>query len=262
MSETWCGKDCRQCLRHPGTCPGCKVRHAAYDFEGCPIESCCSEKTRVCCTDCALRARCAAYALRETAPEGRRKLPPGAATLSGRLSLLFWIPIAAFAAAVLAVVSWLLEPSVSVHTFSSFAGAACSLACLSVMFTLRKADDKYGGAAVFRLIAAVASVLNIGYGALPLGLEFISYYLEQSAHASVLDQAGQEVAARLAKRWRGMCKLCTVIIIMLFLVLLTNWFSETLSKLLLIAAFIALLALEVLRLVFILRTARFFRGKE
>lgn len=67
MGNSYCGKDCDDCLDKAEVgCPGCKSGPGKESGALCEIANCCNGKLRESCSTCALNASCGLFAERET----------------------------------------------------------------------------------------------------------------------------------------------------------------------------------------------------
>ena len=74
MAESYCGKNCAQCLdKQPANCPGCKVGPGRPVEGDCELAKCCQAKGCETCDTCAMQNNCEILQKREQQSEYRRQ---------------------------------------------------------------------------------------------------------------------------------------------------------------------------------------------
>ncbi len=269
MSETYCGKSCDECTyRESLGCPGCAAGPGAADSGSCRLASCCRERGHERCRMCLDRGSCEMLKRRGSMPENRAREEAERAAFDARnrekcaflgkwLWVLFILIVPAIVGDVIGIFPGIVGLIGSVISFAVSITYGVILLKLS-----RESRDYliagicYFAAAVLMFVAApfiaeenFLAVLILLLFAVPPA--FFSEFKEYTAHRAVLDGIDDE----LAEKWR---KLIFWYIFSIVGRVLGN-LIPVFGVLILLPASIANIAVKILKLVYLRRTALTFR---
>lgn len=282
MAETYCGKGCDSCeKREVLNCPGCRVGPGRQLGCECELAQCVRSKGHETCETCGFHDRCGTLAGRERIPDYRIKkieaekqrkaaIARRAPVLGKWLWILFWLIVPNIIAGLMSNETT-AELAPALYIPGQILNGACSLAWGLILLKLGTEEDGYRTAGVCSLIAAAASLLTtaisgsqeaagwtliITIPAVVVGL--VGEYHEFMAHSAVLTGVDNELAEKWEKLWKW------YIIMMLSLLgsILVMLLAPVLGLLVVLAAAIGLIVVEILRLVYLYRTAKVFRKVE
>lgn len=279
MAETFCGKTCESCEEKlTGRCEGCKKSWGKPVNEDCEIAVCCYGKGHEACETCTFLNNCGKvrgredmlYYRRRRKEEDERRNTRWRETVTERVELmgkwctvLFWVVIIAQIAGLPGELGMtMLTNSLAVILGVAYGAALLQLAPLT---------GKYRTAGICNIIAAVVVML---LGALPTWgdaalwgsmilipgavVSLVGDYHEFHAHAEML--AGMDDA--FAKKWEGLWKWSIRMLLLLFAAVLLILIVPTVGALGTMAATMGVLAVEVIKIVYLYRMAKFFRNFE
>ena len=276
MAETFCGKTCESCEEKlTGRCEGCKKSWGKPVNEDCEIAVCCYGKGHEACETCTFLNNCGKvrgredmlYYRRRRKEEDERRNTRWRETVTERVELmgkwctvLFWIVI-------VAQFSGLMGDTMLANSLAVIFGVAYGAALLQ----LAPLTQQYRTAGICNMIAAVVVLLM---GVVPLEgdgmalallltvpgsiVSLVGDYHEFHAHAEML--AGMDDA--FAKKWEGLWKWSIRMLLLLFAAVLLILIVPTLGALGTMAATMGVLAVEVIKIVYLYRMAKFFRNFE
>lgn len=281
--EGLCGKNCDTCdWREKLACPGCQEGPGKAFSGECHVAACCREKGHECCATCNFLGNgCMKYKGRDDVPavrlrdaerkqERRKWMNENALVLGKWLWLLFWLVIPNVVANIMTngnVV--VLAPGLRIP--GELLSLLCGLAYVFILWQLREAGDRYRTAALGFLVSAIAGGAaaavtwnegSLGLGFLTLVLLMLAMaaslygtYQEYNAHAAVLEGLDDG----LAEKWRRLWKWEIGFLLGLFGCILLMMISAVLGLLALIAVLIGIVAVGILKLVYLWRMAKLFR---
>lgn len=276
--EGFCGKNCETCTwRERLACPGCQEGPGRPFSGDCGIAACCREKGHAACGTCAHLAGCPKRMGRDRAPgerqlraetevQRRREQDRRAPVLGKWLWLLFWLVIPSVLGNLMSNET-VTEVLPGLRAPGEVLNLLCMLAYGFILWQLRQLEDGYRTAAVCCAVSAVAGTLleclrgTVEDGIvllliLPvLGVKLYGTYREYTAHAAMLDGADDGLAAK----WRLLWKWEIGLLLGMFGCVVLAIFSALLGLLVLLADFIGIIVVSVLRLVYLYRTAKLFR---
>lgn len=280
MAETNCGKSCAECISKEAlSCPGCKAGPGRQYGGDCELAKCCISKGHEVCETCGFRNTCGTFRSREHRPEYRRKKAETEAlriaTISKRapvlgkwLWILFWLIIPSTIASILSNerVAGMIP---SFYIPGQILSAACSFAYGLILLRLASEERRYRAAGICRLTVAAASLLttviagSAQASAWTLLLAFLSViaalvgeYNEFMAHAAVLS----DVDAVWSEKWRVLWKWYIGSFCAMVGGPLVIWIASVLGALVLLAAAIGVIVVEIWKLVYLYRAAKLFRA--
>ena len=266
MSETYCGKDCAACVNAAG-CPGCMNGPG----DDCPIAGCCREKGHDACSTCTLSGSCGKL---RAAPEEaerrgrdielRSRAVSQAGTISARVTVLFWLLIGGLIASLLISTLGAISFGDAAEQFDGLLSCVVSAVYACVLLTLGGVNPRFKKAAVMSFAslglsaaswllpgAPVAAALLVA-ASLPFGILYI--YNEVIAYAEIL----RTVDAAQSEKWRWFWKYYAAALIAAGCSPLVALFFLGLGALLLLAASVAMLVIQIVEMVYLYRTAKIF----
>lgn len=277
--ENYCGKDCGTCTwRESQNCPGCQNGPGRALSGDCEIAKCCREKGHENCNTCSFHSSCWTLKGRERAPEFRqqvmehraeeqRRLEQRAPLVGKWLWILFWLVIPGTIASFMTHES-IVEWAPALQFPGEILNAVCSFAYGLILLKLALVVQRYRTAAYCVLAAAGVDLVLTLLGSeqssplwwilmLPaVAVGLAAEYQEYHAHAEVLAGADTD----LAEKWRNLWKWYIGSMIALFACIVVVLIAPLLGLLATLAALIAMLVVSILKLVYLYRTAEWFRN--
>ena len=283
MAETYCGKNCAECTQKELlNCQGCKYGPGRRFGGDCKIAKCVMEKGHETCETCSFMGNCSIQRSCTGMPEERiRRLEAEAARkaeaakqapLLGKwLWIIFWLIIPSSVASILTnqtVIQYLPGLNLPGQILNAI---CCAIYGISLL-KLASVEEFYKKAGIFVLIAggisAVDAIATGTAGAvqapawtwlltIPAGIiALIGEYNEYMGHSAVLAGVDNELSEKWASLWKWYIGLFLgmlgCILVMLILPLL--------GALALLAAAIGVVVVSIKKLVYLYRTAKFFRN--
>lgn len=301
MADTYCGKSCEKCeLKKESKCSGCKVTPFGLIDQArskCEIASCCKKEECIVCTNCRQVSACRLYANRDGMPQkfahiatsqgGSTGTSEGISTEASRdyvvdeyeirkaQRLRDWMEVfntALFAFLIIGVVGTIITAF-----FSSFALIDSLLIIVGMivmivaLFKLGDYEDGYNRAAVFQILAIVASFLRVVFfvlGASPVFslmcstattvFGIIALINEVKAHSEILRKVDSQLSAKWDK-YLSMLYVSVGIGVVCFAAYVLALFSSSFGCLLVPAVLVlsvAIIVLAIMRLVYIVLTMK------
>ncbi len=280
MAETYCGKSCAMCSeKEQQRCPGCKVG-PGQRFEGdCEIAGCVRSKGHESCGSCGFQSTCGLFRGRDRAAEYRRKredvarqqrqvAAARAPVVARSMQILFWL-------LVLTTVAGLVNND-TVAGYAPGLYWAGRLLCIAltaayglVLLRLEAEEDRYKTAGICTLASCGVNLLSALLGnypgvrilvtllAIPVAIAaMVGVYYEFTAHAIVL--TGIDEA--MSQNWEGLRKwyigLRCAVVACVFVILI----APLLGLFAALVAAIGTLAVSILQLVYLHRSAQLCRN--
>lgn len=282
MAETYCGKSCDSCAKKEElNCPGCRVGPGRQLGGDCELAQCVRSKGHETCETCGFRQRCGTLAGRERMPDYRIKkieaeqyrkaaVARRAPVMGKWLWLLFWLVIPNTIAGLLSNET-AAELAPALYMPGQILNTACALAGSLMLLKLGTEEDGYRTAGICTLIAAAGNFITtlISSGPVTAGWSLIitlpaaivglfGQYHEFMAHSAVLTGVNNE----LAQQWETLWKWDIGMMLGLLGSILVLLVIPILGLLLVLAGAIGLIVVEILRLMYLYRTAKAFRSYE
>lgn len=285
MSETYCGKTCTNCTyAEQLSCPSCNCGQYSPVSAQCVIATCCRSKGHKGCETCGFRPTCITLTQKDRVPdqilaqqavlveqaemraEARRKALQSAEFLGKWLWLLFWLVIPGELGGLLSNESVTGGQSV-LYAIGMVLTILTSLAYGWLLLKLQSESDRYRIAGICNLIAAAVSLLvAILFGdnapgwtlliTLPSGIVgLVGEYHEYMGHADVLEGVSNE----LSEQWRKLWKHYMYTFAALFGSIVLLLIAPVLGLIVFLAGAIALVVMSIRKLMYLYRTAKFFR---
>ena len=279
--ENFCRKSCNECTwKEQLNCPGCQSGPGRALSGDCKIAKCCREKGHETCYTCSFWDGCRTKKDRDRMPElrirdaerrseERRKLDERAPVLGKWLWLLFWLVIPGVMAGVMTqekVVEWIPALEVPGHILD----AVCQLAYGLILLKLAPVTQRYRASA-YCCLADVGMTLVVTVAGLeqssPLwwllmlpaaAVGLASEYQEYHAHADVLEGADAELSGKWRTLWKWYIGSMAVLLGCVLVVLIAPAFG----LFVMLAALIAIVVVGIMKLVYLYRTAQWFRSHE
>ena len=276
--ENYCGKDCGACTwRESQTCPGCQNGPGRALSGECEIAKCCREKGHENCNTCSFHSNCWTLKGRERAPEfrqqaaerraeERRRLEKKAPLVGKWLWILFWLVIPGTIASLMtheSVVEW--APALQFP--GEILNAVCSFAYGLILLKLAPVVQRYRTAAYCVLVAAGVGLVLTLLGSeqssplwwllmlLAAAVGLAAEYQEYHAHAEALAGADRDLSEKWYKLWKWYIGSMGAVLASILVILIVPF----LGLLVTLAALIAVLVVGILKLVYLYRTAKWFR---
>ena len=283
MAETYCGKNCAECTQKELlNCQGCKYGPGRRFGGDCKIAKCVMEKGHETCDTCSFTGNCSIQRsctgmseerIRRLEAEAARKAEAAKqAPLLGKwLWIIFWLIIPSSVASILTnqtVIQYLPGLNLPGQILNAI---CCAIYGISLL-KLASVEEFYKKAGIFVLIAggisAVDAIATGTAGAvqapawtwlltIPAGIiALIGEYNEYMGHSAVLAGVDNELSEKWVSLWKWYIGLFLgmlgCILVMLILPLL--------GALALLAAAIGVVVVSIKKLVYLYRTAKFFRN--
>ena len=272
---SYCGKNCDQCYQRQALdCTGCETGPGKPVFGTCKISMCCRGKHYDNCGQCAEAPHCQRLSECAMAPVKRLQQLQDSArmektmdqvgpTVAKTFRLIFWMEVLFLVRiAMLELDVWFPELSV----WGLVLQFGTTLACGIVLIRLGPVFHRLKTAGVFMLISGVSIFLaNLLLGILPLlaallllegmVLSFLGEYQELNGYAQVMDA----VDAARAEAWRGLWKWFFIVHIVLYGSELCLEILPFLASVVYVLAGLGQLVVTVLKLVYLRRSAEYFR---
>lgn len=286
MSETYCGKSCLNCTYASQLqCPGCRNNGYSPVSAQCPIATCCKSKGHERCETCGFRSTCPTLRNRERVPdriverqammqkkleveaEARARTLQSAGFLGTWLWPLFWLVVPGQLGGLLSNDSFQQRVPL-LYWVGSGLTVFASLAYGLILLKMAEENNCYRTAGICGLIAAAvgtAVLLFFPEGppawtlliTLPsAAVRFTGEYQEFRGHSQVLEPVNRQLSDQWDRLWKQYLYSISAIFGSILLVLI----APRLGILVLLGALIAFVILSIQKLVYLYRTARFFRA--
>lgn len=278
MSENYCGKDCAACTyKEQLGCPGCAAGPGKRFRGTCDLAKCCQEKGHRTCETCQIISHCGVYRGRERIPENRIKrreaeqarleaLAQRAPGLYKWLSILFWLVIPSALAGILTT-DVLVQAIPALQLPGQILSFLCNLAYGGILLRLSREEGRYGTAGVVFIISGALSLLTDmllgGHRGWVLVISIVTAilsmwgeYNEFMGHAGTLADADGELSEKWEKLWKWNIGITLSMLVSTILAGL----APLLMLLVLLAASIGMMVVDILKLVYLYRTAGAFRA--
>lgn len=274
MAETYCGKTCAECaLREKLNCQGCKMGPGKPYTGECTITRCCVNRGHSTCTDCTTASTCSMWKQRGDMPAERLRKREADATqkfvrdreynfLAQWIGFLFWYVIITIGIRfVVGMVSGLMEGNL----FGEIVDCLIQLGHALILLKLASSTYCFRTAGVCSIISLVFTFLGAvlaesGFGVLfaivAVVPSLVSQYHEYIGYAEVTEEVDEE----LAGKWRVVWYISLGGLIVLAISLVLTMFGSLLGALLTVVSSVAVLVIEVFRIVFLYKTAQLFRN--
>lgn len=275
MANTYCGKDCDSCIqKEQKQCQGCRLGPGRSLYDGCEIAMCCKQTGHESCSSCTNNRYCGKRGRRDVMPDYRRRkqeaeadrremLARKAPFMGKWLWVLFWLVIPSVIAGIIGndtVVGWF--PALRIPGL--ILNVLCMLVYGVILLQLSKEQERYRIAGICTLVAAVVSGISGLFTAGGLSLlltlpaavvAIVGEYQEYMGHGEALSGFDRELSQKWFTLWKwyiGMyaATLGSIVLMLIF---------RLLGLLVSLAAMIGLAVVSILKLVYLYRTAKFFR---
>lgn len=273
MSETYCGKSCQECAsREEMACPGCKTGPGRPMGGDCELAGCAWRKGQETCGGCSFRPTCSLMRRREEMPAKRQhkleyqqyrreRAAKNAPALGKWLWILFWLVIPGTAGDVMTG-----EYFTEAVPGLMIAGVILQIAVMIVysLILLKMGDQvsRYRTAGICGLVycgiaLSMSSVLSSMLLSVPkIAMSVVYEYQEYMAHNEALLGVDDHLANRWSTLWKwNLAVYGTMVVGMILTVFLLSLFGAVLV----LAAAIGVVVLNILKLVNLYRSAQLFR---
>lgn len=280
MKETYCGKSCAECGRKEHlNCSGCKTGPGRQFGGDCELAKCVRSKGHITCDTCSFQGNCGTWRGRDSMPdhrirrieeEARRRagIAKRAPVLGKWLWILFWLIIPNSIGSLMSNESTTsLFPGLYIPGLLTL--AVCTLLYGAILLKLGTVEDRYRTAGICALIAggastAAAIINGISDGAawsliltLPASVvSLVGENKEYSAHSAVLTGVDTDLSGKWERLWKWYIGL----FLGMFGCLLTMLIAPVLGTIALLGCVIGTIVVSIMKLVYLYRTAKIFRG--
>lgn len=279
MADSYCGKTCADCAQKEQlNCPGCKSGPGRPYSGDCALAKCLREKGHETCDTCSYQGNCRTLANRDRMPDYRLKkieeeriqkaaMAKRAPILGKWLWVLFWLivpgTIGSFMSdkSIAGLLPGLLVPGRIITLISNLTYGA-------ILLKLASEEASYRTAGICALIAGSASfavtfipdAVNDPTVTLlikiPIAIvALVREYNEYMGHSAVLDGVDNELSEKWSMLWKWYVGVLLGMIGGIFITLII----PILGALAIIASAIGILVVDVLKLVYLYRSAKVFR---
>lgn len=279
MSETYCGKICSECTeKEILNCPGCKAGPGRLFGGDCEIARCCRDKGQEACGTCDLKWNCDIFRSRGRQQDDRkRKIEAGlrqrqavaeiAPVLGRWLWVLFWLVVPASIAGLMES-DTVAEIAPKVFSAGRILSTACNFAYGIVLLFVSFKEDRYRTAGICDILGvggllAIRSVFGDAtwtmFLILPLTIvSLVGVYNEYMAHGDVLTGIDDDLSAK----WKNLWKWYIGMYLGIFGGIFVEIIIPILGVLIIIATALGTIAVSILKLVYLYKTAKLFRDYQ
>ena len=286
MAETFCGKSCAECTyKEELNCPGCKAGPGARSSYGstsdteCELAKCCQNKGHKECSGCNFNSHCGILQSNVRMPQYRlekraanaaweKEVAERAKQVYKWLWVMFWLIVPGTVASLLSndTIATLL-PSLKVPGL--ILSIVCNIVCAVSLLYLSAQEDRYKTAGICVLVCAAWSIVLIATNgneivqswtavlSIPFGIVgFVGSYNEMTAHSIILTGVDAELSEKWSKLWKWYIgSYCAILCSTLLVVI-----AGVLGLLVLVAAAIVFVVVDILKFVYLYQTARAFEA--
>ena len=279
MAETYCGKNCIECVQKESlNCLGCKAGPGRQFGGDCELAKCVRDKGHETCETCGFKGNCGTLRSRDSIPDYRiRKIEAEeqrkaaivkrAPILGKWLWIIFWLIIPSTIGSLMAnettakILPGLLMPGQIIT-------AICSLTYGAILLKLGSEEDRYRTAGICALIAggvsaAVAIITGTAEEATwtllftlsAAVVAMVGEYNEYMAHSAVLSGVDNELSEKWELLWKWYIGLFLGMLGCILLMLI----APVLGAIAILGCAIGTVVVGILKLVYLYRTAKIFR---
>ena len=279
MAETYCGKNCIECVQKESlNCQGCKAGPGRQFGGDCELAKCVRDKGHETCETCGFKGNCGTLRSRDSIPDYRiRKIEAEeqrkaaivkrAPILGKWLWIIFWLIIPSTIGSLMAnettakILPGLLMPGQIIT-------AICSLTYGAILLKLGSEEDRYRTAGICALIAggvsaAVAIITGTAEEATwtllftlsAAVVAMVGEYNEYMAHSAVLSGVDNELSEKWELLWKWYIGLFLGMLGCILLMLI----APVLGAIAILGCAIGTVVVGILKLVYLYRTAKIFR---
>lgn len=279
MAETYCGKACAECeMKEVLQCPGCRPG-PGRQFEGdCELARCVRSKGHETCESCGFKGNCGTLRMCNNMPNYRRRkleaeeakkaaVAKRAVLLGQWLWVLFWLIIPGTIAGIMTQDSVVkLLPGLFLP--GQILNAVVSVVYGLILIKISVVEDRYRTAGLCSMIASLITILVAIFAGssgeanwtllitLPASIAaLVGEYNEYMAHAIVLNDVDKE----LSENWRRLWKWYIGLFLGMFGCIFVTVIVPFLGLLVLLAVAVGLIVVDILKLVYLYKTAKCFR---
>jgi len=280
MTQTYCGKNCGACVEKESiSCPGCKEGPGRPIYGDCELARCCREKGHEKCVTCSFCGDCLTMRGRYDIPRYRRERQESerlqkenrrnrAMELEKWARILFWLFIPSVVAGVMA--SEQLGGQIpGVATIGDILNLVITMLYGIILIKMSSQHPRYRTAGICTLVGLAVGQVGVLLGAaagnatginllftLPAAIvALVGDYQEYMTHSDVR----QGIDDILADQWRKFWKWYMIAMMSPFCCALLLMIIPGIALIALLIAALALPVLEVIKIVYLYRTAEAFR---
>ncbi len=278
MASNYCGKSCDECTyKEQLNCPGCEHGPGNPWTGTCKIARCCDDKGHKNCSTCGYMENCGPLGRKHMIPKERleevsresgkqERIAKMAPKLSKWLPILFWTSIAATIAGFFAN-----DNLDSLIPMLYYIGVAAEMVCTliygAILLIISTESGWYRTAGIFGIVSPIASVIVASLAVLSespifllltvvvLVISLYGQYAEFKGHAEVLTEVDPELSEKWDKLWKWNLILYAALIGSILLLLLAPFLGAISS----LATLVGALVIEILKPLYLYRTAETFK---
>ncbi len=279
MAETYCGKNCIECVQKESlNCQGCKTGPGRQFGEDCELAKCVRDKGHETCETCGFKGNCGTLRSRDNMPDYcRRKIEAEemrkaaiakrAPILGKWLWIIFWLIIPGTIGSLMANEST-AKILPGLYMPGQIINAICSLTYGAILLKLGSEEDRYRTAGICALIAGgvsavVAMITGTGEEAawtllftLPAAVVvMVGEYNEYMGHSAVLSGVDNE----LSEKWEVLWKWYIGLFLGMFGCIIVMLIIPVLGAFAILGCAIGTVVVSILKLIYLYRTAKNLR---
>ena len=279
MAETYCGKNCIECVQKESlNCQGCKTGPGRQFGGDCELAKCVRDKGHESCETCGFKGNCGTLRSRDNMPDYHRRkieaeemrkaaIAKRAPILGKWLWIIFWLIIPGTIGSLMANEST-AKILPGLYMPGQIINAICSLTYGAILLKLGSEEDRYRTAGICALIAGgvsavVAMITGTGEEAawtllftLPAAVvAMVGEYNEYMGHSAVLSGVDNE----LSEKWEVLWKWYIGLFLGMFGCIIVMLIIPILGAIAILGCAIGTIVVGILKLVYLYRTAKIFR---
>ena len=274
MAETYCGKSCADCSEQSKLkCPGCKYGPGKPYSGECGIAKCCVSRSHSSCEECTTASTCFQWKHREDVSAERvRRIEEDAAIATKRaqknellskwLWSLFWLVIVSLCVNVVFSLAGALP---GMKLTGELIGAVFSVGYALILLRLERASYCFKISGICSIICVALNLIALifadtGFNVLVTFIalipSFVAEYQEYIGYSEITEEEDED----LSRNWRIVWFMSLGGLIGVGVGMILTLFGSLLGALLTIVAAVAALVAEILKIVFLYKTAQLFRS--
>ena len=273
MAETYCGKNCQDCTyREKLACPGCKIGPGRPVSGDCDLADCVWRNGCESCTGCNFRPTCSLVRRREEMPakrlqkqeyaQYRREQTARNAPVLGKwLWVLFWLVIPSTIGDLLTQ-EFVTKVVPGTYLVGILLKDAVMVVYSLILLKMGDRVSRYRTAGICGLVycgisLSMSSVLSTLLLTVPgIFMAMVFEYQEYTAHSDALTGVDYRLSNRWSALWKwNLAAYGAMVVGIVLVVFMLSLFGAVL----LLLAEIGVIVLDVLKLVYLYQSARFFR---
>ena len=279
MAETYCGKTCAECpQKEILNCPGCKPGPGLNIHGDCELAQCCQSKHHADCSTCCSSGHCGLlqssiripqFRLEKIAAEAawEKEVAERAKKVYRWFWIMFWLIIPGSIASLLSIETiTALWPGLKIPGLAL--NIVCNIATVICLFGLSPQEDRYKTAGICAIVCvlwdgvliATANNATVSSWTAVLSIpilivSFVRHYNEMIGHSVLLTGVDVELSENWAKLWKWLIRSYGAVIGGIVL----SGIFRLLGILVLLAGAVGIIVVDVLKFIYLYRTANLFQ---